>query len=150
MRSGLVLAFLMLAAGCSADGPQPDATERARPSPLPDDRLLQGDEAKAALTDPSIIALGTEPFWSVVAASGTLAWTSPEEPTPRPVTASAVSLHRGWMFSGRLDGEPLRLVVADVACSDGMSDTVYPMTAKLIKGAKTFHGCAREGAPRKR
>jgi uncharacterized membrane protein len=150
MRSGLALVLVVLAAGCSAKGPQPKVTESARPGSVPNDRLLEGVEAEAAITQPTIIALGTEPFWSVVAENGTLAWTSPEEPVGRPVTASAVSLHRGWLFRATLDGKPLELVVADVRCSDGMSETVYPMTAKLLKGAETFHGCARDSAPGKR
>ena len=95
-----------------------------------------------AVTAPKFSALGTEPFWSLVAANGTLTWTSPEMPVGRPVTARTVKLAHGWFFAGKLDDRALELTVSDTLCSDGMSDRAYPYTARVTKGSELLRGCA--------
>ncbi len=95
---------------------------------------------------PPFRAVGTEPFWSLVAENGTLAWTSPEEPVALTAPAKARRLAGGWRFEGMLGGAPLVLEVTEGPCSDGMSDTVYPFAARAQRGGRTWAGCARPQA----
>ena len=45
-------------------------------------------------------------------------------------------------FSGLRNGEALDLTVTPGACSDGMSDRSYPLTATLRFGPEQREGCA--------
>jgi uncharacterized membrane protein len=141
MRSWILPLAIVVAACSSKPANQASRTSTG----VPTDRLLEGKEAEEALQLPVVTALGTEPFWSVLAEKGTLSWTSPDEPIARTVTAKPIYLHRGRAFNGTLDGKPFELLVINAKCSDGMSDRVYPMHARVTKGGQEFRGCAYEG-----
>lgn len=94
---------------------------------------------------PVMQALGTEPFWSIRIEGGKLTWSSPEDMPGTPfTTASGKARDGGWRYVGTLKGEPAELVIAPGKCSDGMSDTVYPYTARLALGTQRLSGCARK------
>jgi uncharacterized membrane protein len=76
-------------------------------------------------------------------APGTLTWSSPDDMPGIPFPATRVAEGSGWRFNGVLKGEATVLVIAAGECSDGMSDTVYPYTARFSWGARQFSGCAR-------
>ena len=95
-------------------------------------------------------AIGTEPFWSITTSEREVAYSTPE-------LSDGVRLNVGSgyykdgstgeeriSFSATLNGEVLVLQIASGTCSDGMSDTVYPYTAKLRIGQRTEQGCAKK------
>ena len=45
-------------------------------------------------------------------------------------------------YSGTLDGQPFVLTLTAGTCSDGMSDTVYPLSAALTVNGEQRQGCA--------
>lgn len=94
---------------------------------------------------PVMQALGTEPFWSIRMEGDKLTWSSPEDMPGTPfTTASGKARDGGWRYVGTLKGEAAELVIAPGKCSDGMSDTVYPYTARLALGTQRLSGCARK------
>lgn len=96
----------------------------------------------------SLTALGTEPFWSIRTSRTEVVYSTPELPQGvRLIAGSGYARNpagrESISFSARLNGEVLVLIIESGQCSDGMSDTVYPYTAKLRIGARTEQGCAR-------
>ena len=92
---------------------------------------------------PRLQALGTEPFWSIEIGNGQLRYSSPDVLDGIAFPADETPLGKGWRFSGTLQGKPVILVVEPAACNDGMSDMVYPYTARFTWGERTDQGCAR-------
>jgi uncharacterized membrane protein len=123
MRSPLPAAALLGLAACSPQALPPAPSAAAFPARLK--------------------ALGTEPFWAIDIDGGTIAYTTPERPQgPRTAVARADS---GGLLklTGRLNGEAISVVIAPGACSDGMSDIVYPYSAAVQLGERSLQGCAR-------
>jgi uncharacterized membrane protein len=50
------------------------------------------------------------------------------------------------VFAGGQGAGGLRLTLRKAACSDGMSDRSYPLTAEVEAGGKTLKGCAAPSA----
>lgn len=89
--------------------------------------------------------LGTEPGWTVEVGRG-------EAPTlhaqldygERTLDAQVRALSGLLGFAGKAaDGTPVRLVLERKACSDGMSDTTYPVEVRFEVGGDTYRGCGR-------
>ena len=89
--------------------------------------------------------LGTEPGWMVEVGRG-------EAPTlhaeldygERKLDAQVRSLSGLLGYAGEAaDGTPVRLVLERKACSDGMSDTTYPVDVTFEVGGETYRGCGR-------
>lgn len=153
MRSLALFALVLLAAcqdrrhgGEAAAGPTAGPVEAPATATAP---------AAAAAADTGqgrsrrFQALGTEPFWSFDIAGDRLSYTSPEQFDPIRITAqvTAMGMHGdgGLRYSGMLEGRPLTLSIQQGACSDGMSDTVYPYRATFTWGDEPPRsGCARE------
>lgn len=91
----------------------------------------------------SFRAIGTEPFWSARVEGGTLTWSTPEQPDGVAVPISREDDAEKATVSGRIDGHPLELEVRRATCSDGMSDTVYPLSVIRRIGSDVQQGCAR-------
>lgn len=152
MRSAALLALLALAACKPAEqpAPPPGAESQASPSASP---TPTGSPGPASRSEPTATAsplparmqaLGTEPFWSIEIAPEGLRYSDPENIAGTAFAATAVSAEGGRRWSGTLAGEPLVLLVVPGTCSDGMSDTVYPFTATLVRAGRTLNGCARK------
>lgn len=92
--------------------------------------------------DQPIRALGTEPFWSLEARGEALVFTGVDRPeqhlTARREVAADAVVYRGTT-SGGLD-VMMKLHPAD--CSDGMSDRIYPLTARVEFAGERLSGCA--------
>lgn len=95
------------------------------------------------------IVRGTEPFWSVSVSRSGIVYSAPETnnrryPYTAPITAS--SRPNDLVRVYRLNGKPNGLLVLKKvsACSDGMSDRVYPYDATLILGNQVLEGCAEK------
>jgi uncharacterized membrane protein len=87
-----------------------------------------------------MVALGTEPFWSVEVMPASLVYSTPEN---QPGTIIAAQLTGDGIWSGRYNGQQFVLRIAVGKCSDGMSDTVYAWSATLTVAGRTERGCAK-------
>ena len=88
-------------------------------------------------------ALGTEPFWAAEVAGERLTYTTPEDQAGQTVAVARTASAQSVEFSGTLAGKPLALTLSKGPCSDGMSDTVYPLHAVRRLGDEVQRGCAR-------
>lgn len=88
-------------------------------------------------------AIGTEPFWSVQVRDGTLTYSTPDMPDGLTVPATKRRSDDAMIYSATIDGKPLELEVKRQTCSDGMSDTVYPLAVIRRIGPDVQRGCAR-------
>lgn len=88
-------------------------------------------------------AIGTEPFWSVQVQDGTLTYSTPDMPDGLTVPATIRRSGDAMIHSATIDGKPLELEVSRQTCSDGMSDTVYPLAVIRRIGPDVQRGCAR-------
>lgn len=135
-RGGLpipVLALGLTLVACS--DPVPTETE-APPAPAP---AMLGD---VDLNQP-LRALGTEPFWSVEITAQNLAYTAVDAvevraSNPGPTVQGTTAVYA----AAAPDGTALVVTLIATECSDGMSDRVYPLTARVELGSQTLNGCA--------
>jgi uncharacterized membrane protein len=143
-KSGIVasIAGAVLLASCGS-GEKAAAPTAAATTPEPDPVSLSFLPAEFR-------ALGTEPFWNAEVGKGELKWTTPENQSADGVTVPVVRADgaENALFTATIDGQPLQLLVTPGACSDGMSDNVYPWTVERTLGEETVQGCA--GPPRER
>ena len=137
-RMMIALAAAALAAGCQPKAANEAAeTPGAAPAATP-----EAAPAAAASAGPAIepvVARGTEPFWNVEADAAQVILTRPEH---GPLKFAAVFEQAGTVriWSGR----DLVLKIQPGECSDGMSDTRYPMKAEFEFGGEMLSGCAFE------
>lgn len=135
-RSGLPIPVLVLGltlAACSDPAP----TEAEAPPALAP--VVLGD---VDLNQP-LRALGTEPFWAVEITAQNLTYTAVDAaevqvPNPGPTVQGTTAVYA----AAAPDGTALVVTLIATECSDGMSDRVYPLTARVELGAQTLNGCA--------
>ncbi len=121
------------------------------------DSTAARDPAGATKPDSALVALGNEPFWNVRITSREILYRDPEHqdgyrfPPVAPVEEGDARVYRARRDILADDPGPrtLELRIRQGACSDGMSDRQYPMTAALKIGDRTLTGCAwyRPDAP---
>lgn len=128
----LVLPLLALAA-CSqgAGEPVPDPADSP---PV----MLAGVDLNQPLR-----ALGTEPFWGVDITPSGLTYSGVDRPgqraaNPGPVVQGTTAVYA----TANEGGATLVITLIATECSDGMSDRVYPLTARVELGDETLNGCA--------
>lgn len=90
-------------------------------------------------------AVGTEPFWSASAALGKLTFERPDEPAIVGDVSAPTEEGDAQHFVAQTAQGELKATLTPVACSDGMSDTLYGWTAKLAFDGKEWNGCAYFG-----
>jgi len=117
------------------------ATPVAAPSPTP--TVNPAGQAAAGDIPVRFRAIGTEPFWSVQVQDGTLTYSTPDMPDGLTVPATMRRSGDAVIHSATIDGKPLELEVSRQTCSDGMSDTVYPLAVIRRIGPDVQRGCAR-------
>ena len=100
------------------------------------------DPAQTGVPEP-FTALGTEPFWAAKVDGGVLLYQTPEDQAGQRIAVTRRAIGVQTEFSGTLGGATLTLSVGAGPCSDGMSDTVYPHSAKLRIGVQELNGCAK-------
>lgn len=128
----LPLALLALAA-CT------DSTPDAPPAdPAPVATVLGGVDLSQPLR-----ALGTEPFWGVDITPEALTYTAVDAAevkanNPGPTIQGTTAVYA----AAGPDGTALVVTLIATECSDGMSDRVYPLTARVEVGQQTLNGCA--------
>jgi uncharacterized membrane protein len=106
------------------------------PGPAPGPALL--DPAFAVDLD----ARGTEPFWAVEIRAGTLTLKRPDQADVTVEHAGATSVNGAAAWASGSGAAGMKVTLRKAACSDGMSDRAYPMTAEVSLGAETLKGCA--------
>jgi uncharacterized membrane protein len=89
-------------------------------------------------------ALGTEPFWNVRISGTRLTYSTPDDQAGQTFTAAREDTALASTFRGTLAGQPFALTISPERCSDGMSDTAYPFSAKLDHAGRHQTGCARK------
>lgn len=134
MRTLFALPSLaLLLAACSDPAPGEPA-----PAPTPAPAALGGVD----LTQP-VRALGTEPFWSVEITPQDLAYTAVNSPELRAANPGPTIQGTTAVYAAAApDGKAMVVTLIATECSDGMSDRVYPLTARVELGPQTLNGCA--------
>jgi len=95
------------------------------------------------LTVAPVRALGTEPFWNARIEGRCVTYSHPEDQKGTRVWTEFTPGPGGGTWSGNLGGKPFRLTTqVRKDCSDGMSDTLYPLAAELVVGGERRTGCA--------
>ena len=131
-------AFLLVSAlalvACSQEPAQaPEAAPSAEPAPV-----LAGVD----LTQP-VRVLGTEPFWGLDITPAGLVYSGLDRPEQRADNGGPDILGTSASWSETTDaGVELKVDLFATECSDGMSDRVYPLTARVEIGGETLAGCA--------
>ncbi len=85
---------------------------------------------------------GTEPFWGGTIDGATILYQTPDDQAGETITATVTTEGTTTRYSGTLDGKPFILKLTPGTCSDGMSDTVYPLHAVLAVRGEPRQGCA--------
>lgn len=137
MRPVVLVALAVLGlAGCQPQGPDGGA------APPPADAPPPAPEVPAAFSV-DLDARGNEPFWSIQIRPTQITLQRPDEPNlvvtnPGPVVDGA---RVNWTTQSGMTRMTVSLAL-DPACSDGMSDAVYPMAAEVTLGDVVLKGCA--------
>jgi len=126
----LILVALLL--GSCTSGPPPSSSGRGLAAPV----------------SVSYRCTGTEPFWSVAISPAGIVFQSPEvAPVTYPFVASKKSGQTiEFLTSLNFGSEKstLKVILTPGNCSDGMSDTIYPFIAVVIRDGQQLRGCAKE------
>jgi uncharacterized membrane protein len=103
--------------------------------------MMQGSER---LRLAPLRAVGTEPFWAARVEGRCVTYSHPEDQAGTRVwTRYTPAPGGGGTWAGALGRQPFELRVrAQPGCSDGMSDTRYPMAADLLVAGQRLRGCA--------
>jgi uncharacterized membrane protein len=128
-------AALMLAA-CQ---PSESDSASSAPAAVPDADSTEAYDGIRA--DETLRFSGTEPFWSGTVTGTSLTYTTPENPDGAAIAVERFAGRGGLSFSGMLDGAAFEMMVTPLACSDGMSDRIYPFTVTLKLGEELRNGC---------
>lgn len=116
--------------------PTPMAPAPTPPSPASLPAELSGD----------LDARGTEPFWAVSIRKDQLVLTRPDHPEVKASAGAARMEGDKAVWTAQFEGKPLLVRIWTQACSDGMSDRDYPLTAEVAVADVTLKGCAAETA----
>ena len=88
-------------------------------------------------------AIGTEPFWGARIEGRCVQYSHIEDQKGTRVWTRYTQTREGEIWSGALNGQLFELRVRnDPSCSDGMSDTRYPMSVELKVAGELRQGCA--------
>lgn len=106
----------------------------------------------ACAGEPGVICFGNEPSWGVnLTTPGTALFSTPDEDPVAfqgSATRNEVLAESVWRGSSGVDGD-LVVLLRDAACSDGMSDTVHPLVARIsLPDGRFLAGCCRIPSPR--
>ena len=148
MRSITLTAALLALAACQPQ--DPDGKAAAPPADAPTAPASATPAAASGGMDISqpISARGTEPFWAVEITDGTkFKLTRPDHHDLTAEAPGAAMSPDGatWVAKGA-KGEQLTVTLKMGACSDGMSDLKYPMSAEVVLVNETLKGCAAKTA----
>jgi len=135
MRTPMMIAAVVVLAACSKGDEAAPASTPASAAPA---AILGETDLNAPVR-----VVGTEPFWSLDVTPQTLTYAPMEgEKTtvanPGPTIQGTTAVYA----AAAPDGTTLVVTLIATECSDGMSDRVYPLTARIEMGPTTLNGCA--------
>ena len=88
-------------------------------------------------------AVGTEPFWGARIEGRCVTYSTPEDQAGTRVWTTFRGTAEQGSWTGALNGKRFELRTRPQPdCSDGMSDTVYPIAVTLLVGGEQRRGCA--------
>lgn len=125
------------------------ALAACRPAPAnPPAEAPKAEPPPATVRDFSqpITARGNEPFWALSLDGTHVKLTRPDHPDVVAETPGA-SIEPGratWIATA--PGQQITITLYESACSDGMSDRRYPMTAEVTLINESLRGCAARAA----
>lgn len=130
---------LLLLAACDQLSPAP-APAPAPATPAPATTTVFGG---LDLSQPFTVR-GTEPFWAIAVTAATLDYSGVDRPqetaaNPGPQVTATVAT---YTVTTSLNNPLVVVLTIDPTCSDGMSETVYPLKATVIRPGETLTGCA--------
>ena len=142
MRLSATAALLALSLGVAACSPAPETTAEAAPTAAPAPIILGGVDLSQPLR-----ALGTEPFWGVAITPEALVYSGVDRPEQRASNPGPEVQGTTAVYATATDtGAAMVVTIIATECSDGMSDRVYPLTARVELGEETLNGCAQSAA----
>lgn len=132
----------LFALSLAACGPGDRDAPADAPPPVAEPQMLGGVDLNEPLR-----ALGTEPFWGVAISPETLVYSGVDQaeqtaPNPGPEVQGTTAVYA----SATGDGTAMVVTLVATECSDGMSDRVYPLTARVELGELSLNGCAQSAA----
>lgn len=87
--------------------------------------------------------VGTEPFWGARIDGRCVTYSTPDNQAGTRIWTRFTPDPNGGTWTGTYQGKPFELKTTKVdSCSDGMSDTVYPIEAGLKVSGEDLRGCA--------
>jgi uncharacterized membrane protein len=88
-------------------------------------------------------AVGTEPFWGARIDGRCVTYSHPDDQSGTRIWTKLSGNAENGSWAGALGGKPFVLrIKRQPGCSDGMSDTRYPMAVALTVGGEERRGCA--------
>jgi uncharacterized membrane protein len=136
--AAMAAAPLLLLAACDQLTPAPTPAPDPVPPPPAASTVFSGLDLGQPFT-----VRGNEPFWAIAVTPATLDYNGvdrPQETAANPgaqITPTVATLTVTTSLNN-----PLVVVLTPGPCSDGMSDTVYPLKATVIRPGETLTGCA--------
>jgi len=140
MRPIIAAALSLALAACQPQAP--DGAPAPAPADAPAPAAAQTPSALSAALQGDLDAVGTEPFWSLSVRAGELTLTRPDQPEVKAeATLAHVSAGRA-VWTAEVGGAPFVVTIWEAACSDGMSDRSFPLSAEVTLGGTNLKGCA--------
>ena len=97
----------------------------------------------AVLSNEPLKVVGTEPFWGARIDGRCVTYSTPENQAGTRIWTRFTPSSGGRTWVGAYEGKPFQLTTKAVkSCSDGMSDTIYPLEAELNVSGESLRGCA--------
>jgi uncharacterized membrane protein len=144
-RQALALTVLLLAAcraGPVTNDPVENAGNAGAVSTTEANSAAPADPPPAAPPTARYRFTGTEPFWGGTIDGTTIIYKTPDDQAGETITATVTNEGATTRYGATLDGKPFVLKLTPGTCSDGMSDTVYPLHAVLAVRGEPRQGCA--------
>jgi uncharacterized membrane protein len=127
------------ASSVTQTAPAPSAPERG--PELPANACLVQDGKTLAAN--AIRAVGTEPFWAATVVGRCVTYSTPEDQDGTRIWTRFEGSASSGRWAGALDRQEFAMTTRpDTACSDGMSDKVYPIAVTLKVRGEERRGCA--------
>jgi uncharacterized membrane protein len=136
--AALTAAPLLLLAACDQFMPAPAPAPDPAPPPPATSSVFGGLDLSQPFT-----VRGNEPFWNIAVTPALLDYNGVDRPqetaaNPGPQITTAVATYTVTTS----EANPLVVVLTPGPCSDGMSETVYPLNATVIRPGEVLTGCA--------
>ncbi len=97
----------------------------------------------AVLSNQPLKVVGTEPFWGARIDGRCVTYSTPENQAGTRIWTRFTPSAEGGTWVGVFENKPFELTTKAVkSCSDGMSDTIYPIEAELKVSGEALRGCA--------